>query len=209
VTQKKTTWARAQMLLIASVFFGPLAVATWMYYSGAFLPEGRTNHGALLEPIVNVVVEVPSSAVGKQGDGYWVLIYANDGECTEVCRQALYTLRQSQKMLGKEMDRLKRVFLHGVSSPDTVFLADEHAGLTVLRDDDLSALLNNKKPATLSLRDDDLSALLNNKKPATLSSGGYFLMDPLGNLVMYFEPETDPSDMVGDIKRLLNLSRIG
>jgi len=190
VTQKKTTWARAQMLLIASVFFGPLAVATWMYYSGAFLPEGRTNHGALLEPIVNVVVEVPSSAVGKQGDGYWVLIYANDGECTEVCRQALYTLRQSQKMLGKEMDRLKRVFLHGVSSPDTVFLADEHAGLTVLRDDDLSALLNNKKPATLS-------------------SGGYFLMDPLGNLVMYFEPETDPSDMVGDIKRLLNLSRIG
>jgi hypothetical protein len=93
-------------------------------------------------------------------------------------------------MLGKEMDRLKRVFLHGVSSPDTVFLADEHAGLT-------------------ALRDDDLSALLNNKKPATLSSGGYFLMDPLGNLVMYFEPETDPSDMVGDIKRLLNLSRIG
>lgn len=190
MTQKKTTWARAQILLIASVFFGPLAVATWMYYSGAFLPEGRTNHGALLEPIVNVVVEVPSSAVGKQGDGYWVLIYANDGDCAEVCRQALYTLRQSQKMLGKEMDRLKRVFLHGVSSPDTVFLADEHAGLT-------------------ALRDDDLSALLNNKKPATLSSGGYFLMDPLGNLVMYFEPETDPSDMVGDIKRLLNLSRIG
>ena len=34
-------------------------------------------------------------------------------------------------------------------------------------------------------------------------------MDPLGNLVMYFEPETDPRDMVEDIKRLLKLSRIG
>ncbi|NQV87069.1 MAG: hypothetical protein HQ492_08335 [Woeseiaceae bacterium] len=188
--EKRTTWARAQMLLIASVFFGPLAVATWMYYSGTLLPEGRTNHGTLLEPVVSVVEKLPESEVVKQGDGYWILIYSNDGDCAEACRQALYTLRQSQKMLGKEMDRLKRVFLHGVSSPDTVFLADEHAGLT-------------------ALRDDSLSVLLNNEKPATLSAGGYFLMDPLGNLVMYFKPEMDPRDMVGDIKRLLNLSHIG
>jgi len=190
LTQKKTTWARVQMLLIASVFFGPLAVATWMYYGGYFQPEGRTNHGALLEPIINVVAEAPGSMVATSGDGYWVLIYTDDGECAESCKKALYTIRQSQKMLGKEMDRLLRVFLHGESSPDTVFLADEHAGL-------------------ISLRDEDLSVLLNNKKPAELSAGGYFLMDPLGNLVMYFEPDMDPSDMVDDIKRLLKLSRIG
>ena len=53
MSEKKTTWARLQMLVIAAVFLGPLAVATWMYYSGAFTPDGRTNHGALLEPIVN------------------------------------------------------------------------------------------------------------------------------------------------------------
>jgi hypothetical protein len=124
------------------------------------------------------------------GDGYWVLIYTNSGGCAEDCKHALITLRQSRLMLGKEMERLKRVFLHGASTPDTVFLADEHAGL-------------------ISLRDDSLLSLLNNKKPETLSAGGYFLMDPLGNLVMYFEPETDPSDMVEDLKRLLKLSRIG
>jgi len=190
MTEKKTTWARVQMLLIASVFFGPLAVATWMYYGGHLQPEGRTNHGALLEPIVNVADEIPDSDVPSRGDGYWMLIYANDGECAEICKDALYTIRQSQKMLGKEMDRLLRVFLRGESSPDTVMLADEHAGL-------------------ITLRDEELSALLNNKKPAELSAGGYFLMDPLGNLVMYFEPEIDPLDMVGDIKRLLKLSRIG
>lgn len=190
MNEKKTTWARAQMLLIATVFLGPLAVATWMYYSGALLPEGRTNHGALLEPVLNVAEEVPGSEVATLGDGYWVLIYSNSGECADDCRHALYTLRQSRLMLGKEMERLKRVFLHGVSTPDTVFLADEHAGL-------------------VSLRDDGLVSLLNNKKPETLSAGGYFLMDPLGNLVMYFEPETDPSDMVEDLKRLLKLSRIG
>ena len=190
MTEKKTTWARVQMLLIASVFFGPLAVATWMYYSGAFLPEGRTNHGELLMPVTNIVADNPSSEIAALGDGYWLLLYSNEQTCDQSCRDALYTMRQSRKMLGKEMDRLKRVFLHGESSPDTVKLADEHAGLIVLRDDQLFALLYNKKPAELS-------------------AGGYFLMDPLGNLVMYFVPDVDPSDMVGDIKHLLKLSRIG
>ena len=190
MTEKKTTWARVQMLIIASVFFGPLAVATWMYYGGALQPVGRTNHGALLEPIISVVEILPESAIGELGDGYWILVYSNAGDCSEACKDSLYTLRQSRKMLGKEMDRLKRLFLHGESSPDTVFLADEHAGL-------------------MTLRDDDLSLLLNNKKPATLSAGGYFLLDPLGNLVMYFEPDIDPSEMVEDMQRLLKLSRIG
>jgi len=190
MTEKKTTWARVQMLLIASVFFGPLAVATWMYYTGAFVPESHTNNGALLEPLVNIPETLPGSPLIEQGDGFWVLIYADDKQCGEDCREALYTLRQSRKMLGKEMDRLKRVFLHGDSSPDTVFLTEEHAGL-------------------ISMRDKDLSTLLYNKKPAALLAGGYFLMDPLGNLVMYFQPDVNPRDMVEDIKHLLKFSRIG
>ena len=44
---------------------------------------------------------------------------------------------------------------------------------------------------------------------ATLDTGGYYLVDPLGNLVMYFQPDIDPQAMVEDIKHLLELSRIG
>ena len=54
-----------------------------------------------------------------------------------------------------------------------------------------------------------LDALLNNKRPAELPAGGYYLVDPLGNLVLYFRPDLDPSEMVDDIKHLLKLSRIG
>lgn len=190
MTEKKTTWARFQMLLIASVFFGPLAVATWMYYTGAFVPEDQANHGALLEPIVKVSDVLPDSPIIESGEGVWILIYADNNECFAACQNSLYAIRQSRKMLGKEMDRLIRVFLHGESTPDTVFLAEEHAGL-------------------ITMRDADLSSLLNNKKPAALADGGYYLMDPLGNLVMYFQPDMDPRDMVEDIKRLLKFSRIG
>ncbi len=188
--EKKTTWARVQMLVIASVFFGPLAIAAWMYYSGALQPQGRTNHGALLEPIINTAETLPESTIGALVDGDWVLVYANEQACGTACTDALHTIRQSRKMLGREMGRLLRVFLHGDSPPDTVFLASEHAGL-------------------ITLEDRGLSELLKNKKPAALLAGGYFLIDPLGNLVMYFEPTIDPSDMVEDIKRLLKLSRIG
>ena len=106
MTEKKTTWARVQMLLIASVFFGPLAVATWMYYSGALQPEGRTNHGALLEPIVSVRVELPDSEIGELGDGVWLLIYSNDGECTETLRAMLSILfANREKCLARKWSR--------------------------------------------------------------------------------------------------------
>ncbi len=190
MTKNKTTWVHFQLFVIVAVFFGPLAVATYMYYSGAFQPQGRTNQGALLEPMINPAEILSESSIGTLGDGLWLLIYSNAGECDSACKDALYTIRQSRKMLGQDMGRLLRVFLHGDSSPDTVFIADEHAGLITLTD----------KP---------LSELLNKKKPAELSAGGYFLIDPLGNLVMYFQPEIDPREMVQDIEHLLELSRIG
>ncbi len=191
MTREKDVKGRLQLALMALVFFGPLILAAWMYFGGGDMrPEGRTNHGILLEPIINIPAELPDSPVNPHNDGYWLLLYANDAMCDEACEFALYSLRQSRLMLGKEMDRLRRVFLHGESAPDKVLLADQHTGL-------------------ITVEDSALSALLKTKKPAELEAGGYFLVDPLGNLVMYFRPDIDPSDMVEDIKRLLKHSRIG
>ncbi len=191
MTRQKDIKGRLQLALLSLVFFGPLILAAWLYFSGSGLtPEGRTNHGALLEPIVSIRESLPGTSVIERGDGRWLLVHVNEGACDEECEFALYTLRQSRLMLGKEMDRLERVFLHGDTAPDTVLLAEQHAGL-------------------ISATDSDLSALLRNKKPAELPAGGFYLVDPLGNLVMYFHPDIDPSDMVDDIKRLLKHSRIG
>ena len=182
---------RVQLLLVAAVFLGPLVLAAWLYFGALELsPEGRTNKGALLEPIVNLVDVLPASQLHAAADGHWALLYVNTGMCDEPCELALYTLRQSRLMLGKKMDRLLRVFLHGDTAPDTVLLADEHKGL-------------------IALQDRRLADLLKNKKPAELEAGGYFLVDPLGNLVLYFHPDIDPGAMVDDIKHLLELSRIG
>jgi len=180
---------RLQLLLIAVVFFGPLLGAAWLYYRGGDLqPESRANHGALLEPIVNLVDAVPASAL--HGHPAWRLLYASDRPCDTSCEAALHTMRQSRLMLGKEMDRVERVFLHGDVVPDTLRDTDGGEGLILLQDAALRAVLENKRPVTM---------------PA----GGFFLIDPHGNLVLYFSPDIEPRDMVGDIKRLLRLSRIG
>lgn len=191
MNEPKRNSARTHLVLIAIVFFGPLIIAAWLYYGGFFSGSAPgTNHGALLDPIINLVDELPDSRLHGHGDGRWMLLYGNQGECGPACREALYTIRQSRTMLGKNMDRVARIFLHGESRPDTVFLAAEHQGL-------------------INIEDVSLSGLLDNKRPAGLPAGGYYLIDPLGNLVLYFRPDIDPSDMVDDIKHLLKLSRIG
>lgn len=191
MTQKADPKGRLQLVLLATIFFAPLIIAAVMYFKGDSLqPEGRVNHGALLEPIVSIGERMPESALVGHSDGYWLLVYANSGECADNCREALYTIRQSRLMLGREMERVKRVFLHGRIAPDRVFLAEEHEGL-------------------ITLRDDPVSGLLAGKRPESLEPGGYYLIDPLSNLVLYFPPGINPADMVDDIKRLLKLSRIG
>ena len=176
---RKPGTGRVQFLLIATVFFGPLLFATWLYYGGD-----------ILEPIANLRDQLPESAIYAENDGHWLLLYANDGVCDESCAKALYTIRQSRLMLGREMERVTRVFLHGETPPDTLLIASEHEGL-------------------VTLEDEALGGILATKRPSDLEPGGYYLIDPLSNLVMYFRPDINPSDMVDDIKHLLQLSQIG
>ena len=190
LTDSAAKSARLQLALIATVFFGPLLAAAWMYYGGHFDASRGSNHGALLQPIVKLREALPDSAMLIQGEGRWMLLFANDSYCEQTCRDALNTLRQGRLMLGKEQQRLVRGFLHGDTAPDKVFLAAEHPGLIITQDTRLADLLNKNKPGQLA-------------------AGGYFLLDPLGNLVMYFRPDIDPSDMVADIEHLLRLSHIG
>jgi hypothetical protein len=186
-----TREGRRQLLLIALVFVLPLAAAAWLYFDGnGWRPAHSTNHGALLSPIVELRESLRTSPLQGQIGRNWALIYVNEGPCDDGCRDALYKLRQSRLMLGKDMNRLVRVFLHGSEAPDTVFLDRGHGGLIALHDADFSNRL-------VSLR------------PQPHAGGGYYLLDPLCNLVMYFPADIVPRDMVDDLSHLLKLSRIG
>ena len=179
-----------QLALVALAFGAPLLLATWMYKSDSWQSEVGTNFGTILQPIVNIEDQLPSSPVVPLTDNQWLMLYVNSAPCEKDCQEALYRLRQSRQMLGNEMSRVTRVFLHGESAPDKVFLKEQHSGL-------------------ITIIDKDLEELLGDKQPAGRMPGGIYLIDPLGNLVMYFSPDLPPGEMVEDIKHLLKLSRIG
>ncbi len=188
-TTKTGSSGKVTLVLVFLAFFGPMALAMWMYFSGQEVKLGASK-GTLLEPIVNINDSLDAPEALQSDEPMWMLVYTNDADCDETCVQTLYIQRQSRKMLGREMDRLGRVFLHGETAPDTLFIESEH--------DDL-----------WTGQDAALSSLLVSKLPADEPSGGYFLIDPIGNIVLYFRPDMDPKDMVSDIKKLFKISQIG
>lgn len=181
---------RLQIGIIALVFFGPLILATWMYSTGRLQPAARTNHGELFEPIVELKDILSKNTHPHDTQQAWRLLYMNMAACDAACTSALYRQRQIRLMLGKERERVSRLFLHATSAADKVPRGDEDAGLITI---------NNK----------GLAELLEGQRPSEIPAGGIFLIDPLDNLIMYFSPDLAPGDIADDLKHLLELSRIG
>ena len=183
--------ARLMVIFIAAIFLLPLLWAAVAYYGGAFTEDREsTNNGALLEPIVNLEMQFPNSELNKVSSDQWLMIYPQGFDCAEECLAGLKRLRQSRLMLGNDMNRVARVFLRPDAAADTVLPEELAAGL-------------------ITINDGALLSFLEGKIPADLPKGGFFLIDPLSNLVIYFSPALDPKAMMDDVEHLLKLSRIG
>jgi len=194
---------RRQLLILAAIFFVPLAVAFWLYYGGSgWRPVGGTNKGDLIDPAVPLPAVPLTTADGTRTPadflrGSWTVAYLGDGACDERCRKALYLSRQTRIALNKDIDRVQRVFLATGGRVDAAFLAAEHPDLTVVllgADPDSQALLA-QIPA------------LGGVAPAT--AGRLYLVDPLGNLMLSFSAASPDKALLTDVKKLLRLSHIG
>lgn len=192
-----------QLLLIAALFFVPLAVAFWLYYGPvAWRPAGGTNKGELINPAVplpEVALQRPDGTV-LQADwlrGKWTIAYLGAGDCDEQCRKALYLSRQSRIALNKDMERVQRAFIATGPCCDQRFIATEHPDLIV-------ALLDDEPDARTLLA---AIPALGGVPPA--QARRLYLIDPLGNLVLSYPAAAPDKALLSDLKKLLRLSHIG
>ena len=195
---------RRQLLVLAAIFFVPLAVAFWLYYGpGDWRPVGGTNQGDLVDPAIPLTeatlgrpdgTDVTSSELFR---GKWTMAYLGSGRCDERCRSALYLSRQSRIALNKDIDRVQRVFLATDGCCEDRFLQTEHPDLEILviGEDAASRALLAQFP---SLGD----------APAT-EAGRLWLIDPLGNLVLSYSERAPDKALLTDLRKLLRLSHIG
>lgn len=175
---------RLNLIAIAAVAVLPLVGSYLLYWF--WQPAQHINYGEL---VAAPLPELHAAAALPQLRGKWAFVTVDSGACDEWCRRKLYIMRQVRLTQGKNMDRIERVWLldDGVAPPPA--LLSEYAGTRVLQGP-APALLA-KLPAAGAVRDH------------------IYLVDPLGNLVLRYPREADPTRIKKDLLRLLHASRIG
>ncbi len=188
-TNPKVKYNRLQFYIILLTPLIIMGGSTLMYFSGAFLPGQQNSHGVLLDPVLSVEdFGLPEQQI--TGERQWQLIQFSPN-CDSVCIDKLHEQRQIHKALGKLEPRIDRVLL--TENVDISELETQYPRLDI-HQLDLSVI--SKK---LSLR----------IPTSVLEMNPIFVVDPFGNIMLYFTPEHDYKDQMSDIKKLLKLSTIG
>jgi cytochrome oxidase Cu insertion factor (SCO1/SenC/PrrC family) len=194
---------RRLLIGLALLFFAPLGLSFYLYYSPAgWRPGNRVNHGELIDPprpLPELTLPIAHGAAGTGKPGFalkgkWTLLYVGAGSCNALCRSQLYETRQVRIALNRDMDRVQRVFVALGECCDWPFLDAQHPDLATSRAVDAAPLL-------------ELLPSLNGIAPAAAER--IYLIDPLGNLMMSYAPGAPPKGLLTDLKRLLGLSHVG
>ena len=177
------------LALIFAVCVIPFAASYLVYY--LWPPQSRMNYGTLIDP--RPFPAAPLERLDGPGfsivelRGRWVMLQVDSSGCSEPCRRKLYQMRQVRRTQGREMGRIERVWLVSDDGPVEPALLREYGGTHIARVG--SAML---------------SAL-----PAEHDAADHiYLIDPLGNLMLRFPKDADPTPMKKDLDRLLKLSKV-
>jgi cytochrome oxidase Cu insertion factor (SCO1/SenC/PrrC family) len=183
---------------VALLFFAPLGLSFYLYYAQEWHPGGRVNAGKLIEPprplpAVNLPLIGGGEARPQLLKGKWTLLYVQRGSCDEACGKRLYDTRQVRLALDRETNRVQRVLIADADCCDLKELQAAHPDLIMVRASAAAQPLLSLLPADAGVR----------------NSRRVYLIDPLGNAMMFYEPDSKPKGMLEDLKRLLRLSSIG
>ncbi len=183
-----TIGARAKLVMLMGLFAAPIVASVLAY---RFLhPVPTANHGELLLP----PAEAPAQPLARAGGGAfsfaglrgkWVLVAADSGACGEPCRRKLYLVRQVRLAMGREADRVERVFVADDGRAPDAGVLEPYAGMVAV-----------VRPAALSA-------------PMLRDRAHVYLVDPHGNVMMRWPVDADPKGMIRDLERLLRASQIG
>jgi len=197
-----STRGRRTLILVVSLFLLPVVSATWLYVSG-WRPEGKNlAHGELVQParpVGDAVLKDMDNSPYRLSNlrGRWALVYLGSLPCVEGCRNGLYKMQQVRLAQGRDAARVERVMIvTNAGSSALRELARQYPGLLAV----------SGAHATVQLLARDF---VSSQGTALDAPGRVYLIDPIGNLVMSYAPDADPSGMRKDLARLLRLSQVG
>jgi hypothetical protein len=192
--QERTNNGRLKMLLVLAVCAAPVIASYVTYF--VIRPQGRNNYGELILPTRSTPELALTSLDGavvttSSLRGQWLLVTVGPSSCDAECDKRLFMQRQLREMLGRERDRVEKIWL----------VTDDKPLAPALRTAVQAA------PATTALRA-DAAALARWLVPApgqTLEAHLY-LVDPMGEWMMRWPANPEPSRVKRDLEKLLRAS---
>lgn len=182
---------RTTLWLVLGVCLAPFVASTLAYLW--WTPEKQVNYGELVPPRLLPVVKLTLTDGAPfelaQLRGKWVLLTVDSAGCDEYCRNKLWKIRQVRRAQGKYMERIERVWLVYDSGTPDMRVLKEYEGTYAVRA--AGSRILSELPVNGAQRDH------------------IYLLDPLGNLMMRWPKNADPSKMRKDLVRLLKVSQIG
>ncbi len=193
---------RVRLVLVAAAFAAPMVVACLLYYGG-WRPQAVHPHGELVTP-PHPIADVELAALDGGAVRFnsfqhrWLLLYFSAGECTSVCERALYEIQQLIATLGRDAGRVR----------GAIVVTDTPA-LDMLRYQlkdypNVIALVGVAANVARLAREFQSSV---GSAPAGLHR--VYVVDPLGNFMMSYPADADPSGMRKDLAQLLRVSQVG
>jgi cytochrome oxidase Cu insertion factor (SCO1/SenC/PrrC family) len=196
--------SRQALVLLGLIFLAPAFVAWVMHNSTeeGWKPQGTTNRGSLVHPArpLTLPADMASDGMPLQDylQGRWTLLYLGEAGCGETCRNNLYKMRQVRLAQNENMKRVQTLFLlHAGSLPEELgsFLAQEHRDMAVVQVSDADAAV--------------IAPQFQVDETPAVGAERVYIVDPLGNLMMYYQPDADARGMLQDLQKLLKYSKVG
>jgi hypothetical protein len=192
--EQRTRRGRWKMLVLALVCAAPVIASYFMYY--VVRPEGRRNHGELIDPQRPMPSVTGTTLDGRKVSlpslqGQWLLVSVAGGACDRNCEQHLYYQRQLREGLGKDKDRLDWIWLVSDDVPVRDALKPALQQATVLRVDAAQ-----------------IAQWLSPERGHQLADHLY-VVDPMGHWMMRFPPTQDVASAAKvrkDLERLMRAS---
>jgi hypothetical protein len=181
-------WKLIAIMVVCSL---PVIAAYFAYYF--VQPQGHASIGELISPVRPVQALAGSQLDGSVKtlaslQGQWLLVSVGDGACAAACQRQLFVQRQLRETLGKDKERVGRVWLIPDQSPVDTAMRQAMGDAVVLR----------VNPQALA----DWLALPD-AKPLT---DFLYVVDPLGNAMMRFPAQVNvaqASKARHDLERVL------
>jgi hypothetical protein len=187
---------KKSFLWLIAVFVAPIILGTLLFFNLDKLgfEKGAVNYGTLIQPAfpaqVNDLMQGDKIAVREDTLAKkWTMLYIEPDDCDKACLARLQLIKRVRLLMNEQMRRVR-----------TVFVSSKSVG----------ELVSSKENPDLVVTHVDMTSSEFLKQYPELDKTPVYLLDPLGNLMMYYPQENpDIKKMIKDLLKLLKYSHLG